>query len=244
MAKHDLLGIPWGMRLVVLGVLLAVAGCSDPYGKKLPSGNLQDWKPSEDLRAAIAKIPSVDADLLKGYLVRHAMASTFGGVGIPDGTTIRAAIDEQKSWLSQNAARGAEATALATKMRVEHEAKSKILIDTITVAVTGFRLDKNEFGSGYFRIRVAFRNKTDKPIAGVKGVLHLADMFDDALKDVTISFDQGINAGESAETSFELRYNPYIDEDKKLAAADPLKLHMLWEPGLIVFEDGTRLTAE
>jgi hypothetical protein len=70
---------------------------------------------------------------------------------------------------------------------------------TVTLLNLEFR-DASEAPNRYsdvFTLKIGFRNNTDKNLAGAKGVIVFKDIFDDVLKKVRLSYDDGINPNET-----------------------------------------------
>jgi len=64
----------------------------------------------------------------------------------------------------------------------------------------------------------------------------------DAIKDVNVSFDDGVKAGKHAAWEGSLGFNQFMSEDTKLASTDLAKMKIDWEPSAIVYADGTTMS--
>jgi hypothetical protein len=233
------------IRLTLL-LALSVLACSNPYSTVIPS-DVSKLENDTKFKEVVQKLPEKDRELLAGYLMRSMMGKAFGGGGAPEGTTVRQAIDAQKTWIEQKAKEEAEAKALAAKVQAQKEAKARELNAALTVAVTGLRYVPSNWQARVYEnsiaVGMAFENKTDRTISGAKGTLVISDMFDSVIKSVNVSYDQGVKAKETASWVGQLSYNQFVEADKKLASTPFEKLKFKWEPQLYVFEDGTKLSA-
>ncbi|HCF58962.1 MAG TPA: hypothetical protein DFS52_13345 [Myxococcales bacterium] len=230
-------------KVVALLLSLCFIGCSDPYAQKLPA-SIDGLEKDEALKKAIQKLPEQEKALLGQFLLRRGLAQAFGGGGAEE-VTVRQAIDRQRRWLEEQAKQEAEAKALADRVKAEREAKRKEFAETLTVAVTSLQFVKGSFASrrfdDRFQITLAFQNKTARAFAGVKGTLVFADMFGTAIKQISIAYDQGIEAGSTATWAGEVDFNQFIDDDKKLASTPLDKLKTSWLPEHYIFSDGTAM---
>lgn len=115
----------------------------------------------------------------------------------------------------------------------------------VTVSEKGFRpadIDNMEF-SGHITMSIDFENKSDQDLDGVKGVLVFRDMFGDVIKEINVSYDEGLAASSTKTWPAEVELNEYMDEDTKLNDTPLEKLDVEWVPDTYVFSDGTTLKA-
>jgi hypothetical protein len=91
---------------------------------------------------------------------------------------------------------------------------------------------------------VAYENKGTKDIEGIKGVLHVTDIFGDPITNVSWSYDDGIPAGSSrVERGSGVDINRFIDRDMKLWNTDFSTMKAQFEVSPIGVSDGTTLKA-
>ena len=90
-----------------------------------------------------------------------------------------------------------------------------------------------------------YKNNTDRDVAGVKGYVSVKDLFGEEISGFLISNDNTIPAGQSATWtgSRSVRFALGDNKDRKLAELGEDKYKVVWEPEMIVFKDGTKLTA-
>ncbi len=80
-----------------------------------------------------------------------------------------------------------------------------------------------------------------KDLAGVKGTIAFQDLFDDEIKRVGFSYDDGLRAGKTATWSGSLDYNQFMDSDVKLRNTPLEKMTVRWEPEVLIYTDGAKL---
>ncbi len=90
--------------------------------------------------------------------------------------------------------------------------------------------------------KLKFTNNTGKDIEGVQGVLSFSDLFGNTIKNVNVSYDEGIKTGESKIYSAGIDYNQFMDSDIKLKSTDLGKLKYEWHVNTIIYTDGTKET--
>ncbi len=116
----------------------------------------------------------------------------------------------------------------------------------LTVAMAEFTYHDADWSNGVtdgFSVAFAFQNKGARDLAGAKGAVRFADMFDDQIKLVGLSMDDGIPAGKTIMWKGQLDYNQFIDSDKRLRNTATEELKVSWVPRTYLFSDGTRMDA-
>ena len=235
------------MSLIVIVAMTALACAGDPADLVLPS-DVSAIEKDEDFVKAIKTLSEEDRELLAGYLMRRELGKAFGGAkdGMP--VTVGEAIADQKAWAEQRAKDEAEAKALAEKVQAELEAKQRELREAVTVALTSKSVLGKNFRAGRYSdaiaVSIAFQNKTDKAVGGVKGVMVFSDMFDEEIKRVNVSYDEGIEPKSTSTWKAELGHNQFMPADTKLMNTEFEKLKTRWEPEVILFTDGTSLKVQ
>jgi hypothetical protein len=213
------------------GVLL---GCSDPHKFEIA-------KLTEEQKQEIGKKLTADEGTkLTGYLMRTSFASKE----LPPGVTVGRAIKEQEEWVAKEKVEAAKAEELKRKVEAERKAKQEAFAKMLSVALVTKRNSTGEYGQRMVLLDLAFDNKSDKDIAGVKGTLHLNDMFGDKIMNIKWSYDEGVRSGQtSVERGSGMKINEFMDDHMKLWNADSDKIKANYEVQTIVFKDGTRLDA-
>lgn len=227
---------------MALAAITLLAACSKPQNTVLPT-DVSKW--GDEVKASIQKLSEEDQTLFFGYATRNAMDAAFGGKGIPPGTTIGAAIADQKQWIAARDKANAEQQALKEKMLAEQEAFRKQVAGAVTVTVIEKKLlpinyEARRFSEEQF-FKLGFENKSGKDIAGIQGEVTFIDIFDKEVGSFTFSYDHGIKAGEIATWEGARQYNQFLPEHQALANLESGKYTTKFKPEMIVFSDGTKM---
>lgn len=239
--------------LTILLCSIVLAACSGPKDTPLP----RDLDKMDTIKPAMEKLTPEERELAAGYIMRHTVAAKLGGLfggkegpGIPEGMTIGKAIDEQRQFKADAALEEAKQQALKAKLQAEREAAQKQMREAVTVTLVSKKLVVEHGYSGIvtdenLQVVFGYKNNTDKEVAGVKGYVSVKDLFGEEISGFLISNDTTIPAGQSTtwtgsrSVQFSLGHN----NDRKLADLGEDKYKVVWEPEMIVFKDGTKLTA-
>ena len=239
-------------HLTALLCLIVLAACSGPKDTLLP----RELDKIESIKPAMEKLTPEERELAAGYIMRHTIGAKLGGLfggkegpGIPEGMTLGKAIDEQRKFKADVAIEEAKQQALKTKLLAEREAAMKPMREAITVTLVSKKI-KPEYGySGMlldenFEVTFGYKNNTDKDIAGVKGYISVKDLFGDEISGFLISNDTTIKAGKTItwKGSRSVKYPRGDNKDRKLAELEDDKYKVIWDPRMVVFKDGTKLT--
>lgn len=224
-------------KLITLSALvgtLFLAACSNPK-------NYDVTALSDAQKAELGKqLTAEEGQKLAAWMLRHALSKD----GPAAGTTVAQAIKEQDSWIAQQKAEEAQAEALAKKVAAEKQAKQAEFAKILTVSVTGKDNHVGEYEEKFVTLTIAYANKSDKDILGVKGVLRLTDIFGDKIENIRWSFDKGIPAKQTTVHSGSgVKINPFTDDDMKLWNTDFSRLKTVFEVKTIIFKDGTQADA-
>lgn len=242
------------MRAVTIAcaVVVLLAACSGPKDTPLP----KELEKMDSIKPAIEKLTTEERELVTGYIVRHTIGAKMGalfggkeGPGIPDGMTLGKAIDEQRKFKADAAIEEAKQQALKAKLQAEREAAIKPMREAVTVTLVSKRLKTQTGYSGMvldenLEVVFGYKNNTAKDIAGVKGYVSVRDLFGDEISGFLISNDTTIKAGQTNTWtgSRSVKFSFGNNNDRKLAALDDDKYKVAWEPRMIVFKDGTKLS--
>lgn len=239
--------------LIILLSSILLAACSGPKDTPLP----RDLDKMDTIKPAMEKLTPEERELAAGYIMRHTIGAKLGGLfggkegpGIPDGMTIGKAIEEQRKFKADAAIEEAKQQALKAKLQAEREAAQKQMREAVTVTLVSKKLDTESGYSGIItdenlQIVFGYKNNTDKDVAGVKGYVSVKDLFGEEISGFLISNDNTIPAGQSATWtgSRSVRFALGDNKDRKLAELGEDKYKVVWEPEMIVFKDGTKITA-
>jgi hypothetical protein len=238
---------------VALCAVVLITGCSDPKSTPLP----KDLAQMEGLKPKLEKLTPEERELLASYMMRKTvgekLGAAFGGKeagGIPDGTTIGKAIEDQRNFLAERRAEEERQKALAAKLKAEREAAMQAMRDAVMVTLVSKKLAVERGFSGIvmdenLNVTFGYQNNSGKDIAGVKGTVVINDIFGEKLSAFGISNDAGLKVGETKawNGSRSVRMALGHNQDRKLAELPEDKYKVVWEPEMIVFADGTKLTA-
>ncbi len=239
-------------RLTILLCLLSLAACSGPKDTPLP----HDLNKMDSIKPAMEKLIPEERELVAGYIMRYTIGAKLSGLfggkegpGIPEGMTIGKAIEEQRKFKADAAVEEAKQQALKVKLQAEREAAIKPMREAITVTLVSKKLETEHGYSGMvmdekLAVTFGYKNNTTKDIAGVKGHISVKDLFGDEISGFLISNDSTIKAGESItwSGSRSVKFAFGNNKDRKLAELEDDKFKVVWEPQMIVFKDGTKLT--
>ena len=240
------------MHLTAVLLLIALTACSGPKDTPLP----RELDKMESVKPAMEKLTPEERDLVAGYIMRHTIGAKLGGLfggkegpGIPEGMTLGKAIDEQRKFKADAAIEEAKQQALKAKLQAEREAAIKPMREAITVMLVSKGIYVEHGYSGMvmdekLKVTFGYKNNTDKDIAGVKGYISVKDLFGDEISGFLISNDNTIKSGktETWTGSRSVKYSLGNNKDRKLAELEDDKYKVVWEPRMIVFKDGTKLT--
>ena len=243
------------MRIIATAIVLAGAltACSDPRNTLLP----QDVSKLATMQPTLEKLSVEDRQLLSGYIVRETIDAKFGGIlggtkipGIPEGMTVGKAIELQRNFQADQTIEEAKQLALKDRLRAEREVAEKAMREAVTVTLVSKSLKEEGGASGMVldeKIEVVFgyKNNSTKDIAGVKGRISVRDLFGDELSAFQVSNDESIKSGASITWTGgrSIRYAMgSSNKDMKLTELGDGKYTTQWNPQVIIFADGTKLT--
>jgi hypothetical protein len=240
------------LMLVLLSFLLLTA-CNSAKDAPLP----RDLEQMDSIKPAMEKLSVEERELAVGYIMRHTVAAKLGGLfggkegpGIPEGMTIGKAIEEQRKFKADAAIEEAKQQALKAKLQAEREAAQKQMREAVTVTLVSKGLASERDYSGMvidenLRVKFGYNNNTGKDIAGVKCHVSIKDLFGEEISGFVISNDTTIPAGQSVTWTGERSVNFSLgnNKDRKFAELGEDKYKVVWEPEMIVFRDGSKLSA-
>ena len=211
-----------------------LVGCSDP--KNYEVSKLTD----EQKKEIGKKLTAEEGQKLAGWMIRNAMV----GKEPTAGTTIGQALKEQDEWAAKQKEEEIKAEALKKKVEAERKAKQEEFAKILSVALVSKKNSMGEYNQRWVGLELAYDNKSDKDIQGVKGVLRLTDIFGDKILNIRWSYDNGVPAKQNAvERRSGVDINQFKDDDMKLWNTDFEKLKSSFDVQTIIFKDGTKMDA-
>jgi hypothetical protein len=220
-------------NVVFVVTTFLLMGCRDVRDTELS-------KLTDKQRASLdKKLNGQEERLLIGYMMRQGMSPTFGGMGAPDGITVRQAINEQRNFLQKEE----QAKAEEAKQWIDAGGKSKQweFAQLLSVSLVDKWTHDEDFGEKYVAMEMAFENKTDKDIEGVKGTVKITNILGNPIKNISFSFDRGIAAKSTVKYIHYIHINQLSDNDLKLWNTDFDKLKTSFEMATIIYRDGSKV---
>lgn len=238
--------------LIALLFITVIVACSSPKDTLLP----RELDKMETIKPAIEKLTPDERELASRYVVRHTVGAKLGGLfggiegpGIPEGMTLGGAIEEQRKFEADVAIERDKQKALKAKLEAEREAVIKPMREAVTITLISKEIETERGYSGIvmdekLNVTFGYRNNTNKDVAGVKGYISVRDLFGDEISGFLISNDETIQAGHTVtwSGSRSVRFSFGTNKDRKLAELGDDKYNLVWEPRMIVFTDGTKLS--
>jgi hypothetical protein len=223
--------------LILIAVSCLLMGCRDVRDLELS-------KITEDQKASLdKKLNGEETRLLMGYMMRTGMSQAFGGKAAPEGITVRQAIKDQREFLEKEKQEEAKAEELKKKVEAERKAKQEEFARLLSAVLVSKKNVDSEYGQKYVAAEMAFENKSDKDIQGIKGTLKIADIFGDTINNVSFSYDRGVPAGKTSTYKGTIDINRFMNKDMKLWSTDLDKLKATFEISTIIYKDGTKVEA-
>lgn len=223
-----------GFASVLLVGSILLAGCSNPKDYEV-------MKLTEEQRKELGKkLTSDEGQKLAGWMMRNAL----GGKEPAIGTTVGQALKEQDEWIAKQKEKETAATELRKRIETERKAKQEEFGKLLSVVLVTKKNSVGGYGQKWVGLDLAYDNKSDKDIQGVKGVLKITDIFGDKILNVRWSYDGGIQAKKTkVEKRSGVNINQFKDSDMKLWNTDFDKLKSTFEISTIIFKDGTKIDA-
>lgn len=227
--------------LSVAGLLLM--GCNQVMNEPLPLEAT-----GEQTAEIMKKLSEEDQKLLTGFLMRDgvvkAMSGGKSGVRTAEIVTVGDALKAQQKWVDERKMAEAEAEALAAQEKAKMEAAAVELSKAVTVALVSTDILPKNYDVGRFSeafsIKLAIQNKTQKEIAGIKGIASWTDTFGAEYVSSGIGIEQKIKPGETYRWDGGRELNQFDDDDKKLTRLGE-EHKFSFKPMVVVFSDGSRI---
>jgi opacity protein-like surface antigen len=258
-AKND--GLVWRdvMRMSKIPLCLAAAlvltACSKVKDTVVPT-DMSTW--DKELAPIVQKLEEEDKKLFVGYVMRMKMGEAFGakGGGIPFGTTVGQAIEQQKTWQAEferkqaaekaeRERKAAEEAALKRKLEEERAAAIKKINEAVTVTLLAKRELPRDFNlrriSDYQEFEIGVQNISKKDVVGVAGTMEFIDVFDKSVGGVNFKVSQTIKPGATYRWVGGRDYNQFIDHHRALWNLEDGKYKTRFVPSAVVYADGEKL---
>lgn len=226
------------MKKFIVGVaVLLLLGCSKPQDKVIPN-NPDQWE--TEIAKEVKQLSEQDRKLLAAYMLRKKMGEAFGAGGIPVGTTIGAAIEDEKKFVAAQEAKKAEEEQLKARLLAQQQAFTKQITDAFGLVMLSKKLGKQGF-QDYMAVDVGVKNKSNKAMSGFKGTFNVTNSFGDPIINLTIVDEQELAPGAEETRTYGFDYNQFIESNKNFMGGDLAKMKVNFVPEAIHYQDGTQL---
>jgi hypothetical protein len=218
--------------VVLISLAFVLSACSDPRSYDVT-------KLTDEQRKELGqKLTADEGQKLAGWMMRQA----FKQDSLPLGTTVAQAIKEQDEWLTKQKEEELRVAELKKKIEAERRAKQEEFARMLSVVLVGKKNSVGEYDRRFISLELAYENKTDKDIKGVKGILKIADIFGDKIINLRWPYDGGAPAKQTTvERGVGVKVNQFMDDHMKLWNANMDKLKATFEVQTIIFSDGTKI---
>jgi hypothetical protein len=209
--------------------------------------NVKDLKFTKDNQEQIMEKVRKSKDLTGeevGLLMTALMRTSFSGGGI-EGKTVGQLIQEQRKLVAEADAKEKEAKKLAEEAAKKEAAVAAELSQHIIVAPFKKSFHKADYRNFEYEDKIdisfVFENKSNKDIKAFKGETVFKDAFGEPIKNIPLTYDQGIKAGQKKNWHGELRYNQFMQDQRKFRDTELGNMKFEWKPKAIIFADGSKL---
>lgn len=225
---------------LLLTIQFFLLSCSNPLSKVYTEENfLLDMAEIKESKGeeAVRKIT--------GYVMMQTLKTSFNveSENVLAGKTYKKLLEEAEKLESQRINKEEEEKLLALDEKNRRNEVSSEISESLTFAVTEKGFTESDYQK-YITFTCTFKNKTERDILGVKGLVIFYDIFDDEIKRLNLSFDEGIKANQTVNYFAGTDYNQFVSEDKKLKNTELDKLKVIWEPQQLIFSDGEKIVLE
>ena len=227
-------------KIVTLLIAVIFLSCNNPMSKVYTEdGFMLDMV---ELRESNGE---ETAKKITAYIMQQALKSSIDkeSENILVGKTYAELVKQADDYDAEMKAKEEEEKRLAE----EEEKRRKEIALKISESLT-FALTKKGFAEysyqEYIKYTFTFKNKTDRDISGVKGLVTFYDMFDEKITSLRLSYDDGIKAGKTINYKAQTDYNQFKSEDNKLKNTELSKIKVTWEPEQLIFNDGEKVLLE
>jgi hypothetical protein len=221
------------LAIILFAVFGLVVGCSNAL-------NYQVAKLTKEQRAQVQQILTADqVKKLDDWIARNATANK----GLPTGVTIELALKDQADWLVKQKAEAAKADEFRKQKQTARTARQEEFARMLSVTLVS---KTNKVFTDEQRLvvfEVAYANRTDKDIHGVKGVLKLTNIYGDSVIDLNWSYVGRISAKQTVvDRDAAVSINSLIEPQVDLWNTDFEKLKSTFEIEKIILKVETSVS--
>jgi hypothetical protein len=226
----------------ILAILIA---CS-----LIACGNVKDLKFTKDNQNQVMEKVRKSKDLTGeevGLLMAALMRTTFSGGGL-EGKTVGKLIEEQRKMAADAEAKDKEAKRLAEEAAKKEAQVAAELSKYIAVAPFKKSFHKANWQNQEYEDTIAiafvFENKGNKDIKAFKGEAVFKDAFGETIKKSNLTYDEGVKSGQKKNWNGSMKYNQFMDDQRKFKDAELENMKFEWKPKAIIFADGSKIGIE
>lgn len=211
-------------------MLVLLYGCS-PLDKKYNKTTLpQDLKDIKDYGAS-----NSDTALLHFYIDNMSLRKA----DISPNTTYKVLLEQANAaFINRLLSDIKNENEIASKTNIER-AKADSMRNIVSVSLVSKDYNDNGFKET-IQMKFNIHNNGDKDIRAFRGSITFKDVFGDVLKRYDMECDILIAAHQAIMYNAQVKYDQLIDGDVKLLNADISDIQFVFDPKLILFDDGTK----
>lgn len=240
-------------HLFVIGIVLLLSACSDPYEHKLPASGFVAAGQAQDIAATLK---DEDKELFKRWAARTITSERFPGESVP--TNVRFALVNQTRYealkaeekAKVEAKRIADQRAYETEVRDREESLKRLKATDSVIksyfVVTGVSYDIvpifNSYGGLAYRewqFDLKLTNRTPKEIIGVRGSVLVKDAFGKELGIYNVRMEPTIPAGKTVDYRVAMRHDP--NDPGNVAMLNTQTIFPEWLFDSLAFRDGSAI---
>jgi hypothetical protein len=222
---------------ILITIISLLVACSNVKDKKFTKDNqdqvIEKVRKSKDLTGE-------ESGLFMAALMRYAFSNES-----LDGKTVGQIISEQNKLSKEVEAKEKETKRLAAEAAKKEAQVAEELSKYIVAAPFKKTFHKADIYSGEYRdtisIAFVFENKSPKDIKAFKGTTVFNDLFGEKIRDIQLSYDGGLKAGQKKNWYGEIEYNNFISEHRKFKDTELNNMKFEWKPQVVIFTDGSSL---
>jgi hypothetical protein len=214
-------------------VALLLAACGDPHDQALPK-DLTNWK--DDMKSTLDKLSPSERETFDAYAKRFN-SGTAGR--IPDGTTVRMALADQREYVAAQARKEAAALAAKEKLTQERDLWRSQFENALTVNLAGKKLEKAGFAGDFLTAVLAIKNTGSKGIVEFKGRVEFFNEHGGEITHEDIDYKTPIPPGNAFNHEVRMYRMPEGIYKDPATGSDKMRFH--YKPTLIVFANGDKL---
>jgi len=226
--------------VLLVFVISLLLSCSNPLSKVYTEENfLLDMAEIKESKG------EESVKLITSYVMMQTLKTSFNDESedVLAGKTYKELLEDAENYKIELQRKEEEEKMLALEEEKRKKEVSLKISESLTFALTEKGFNEYKYQE-YLTFTFTFKNKTNREILGVKGIVTFFDIFDDEIKKLRLSYDEGIRGGQTINYFAQTDYNQFISEDIKLKNTDLSKLKVVWEPQQLIFNDGEKITLD